>query len=160
MKVGITGHQDLGDDSTIRWVRLTLSEAVKKYHVTEGFTSLASGADQIYAEILKKDRIPYTAVIPSKDYEKTFVVKSQYENYKTMLANAQNTILLDFTEPSEVAFFEAGKEVVNMSTIMFAVWNNQKAKGLGGTADIVKYALDNNKKLVHINPLNKQVREI
>jgi hypothetical protein len=160
MKVGITGHQDLGSDLTISWVRYALNEMVKKYNVTEGFTCLASGADQIYAEILRKGRIPYNAVIPSKDYEKTFTVNNHYENYKTLIADANKIIQLEFPEPNEVAFFEAGKEVVNMSSLIFAVWNGQKSKGLGGTGDIVKYALDNNKKVVHINPFSRVIKEI
>jgi len=160
VKVGITGHQDLGSDVTVGWVRSALSDAVRQYSVTEGLTCLAAGTDQLYAEILRQNNIPYTSVIPSHNYEKTFEVKSHCANYRTLLAHAQNTITLDFAEPGETAFFEAGKEVVNMSAVVFAVWNGQEAKGLGGTADIVKYALDNNKKVVHFNPVSRAVEEL
>jgi len=160
MKIGITGHQNLGDQSTKKWVRMVLGEAVSKYRITQGFTCLAVGADQLYAEILKQRNIPYTAVIPSKNYERTFVDKSLYENFLLLLTHASNTVNLYFDEPSETAFFEAGKEVVNMSTVMFAVWNGKEAKGLGGTGDIVKYSLDSGKKVVHFNPLLRTVTEV
>jgi len=160
MKVGITGHQDLGSQATVDWVARVISHAVKQYNVTEGLTCLAAGADQLYAEILKGQNIPYIAVIASDNYEKTFKVKSHYENYLVLIAHAQQTIKLKFSQPGETAFFEAGKEVVNLSAAIFAVWNGKNAKGLGGTADIVQYALDRNKKVVHFNPVSRVVMEI
>ena len=157
MRVGVTGHQKLGSVATVKWVSSLLSDAVKQYNVTQGFTCLAAGADQLYAEILKRENIPYTAVIPSDNYEETFKDKNDYENYRMLLSHAQKTIKLKFSKPEEIAFFEAGKEVVNLSTAIFAIWNSKNAKGLGGTGDIVKYALQNNKKIVHFNPVTREV---
>lgn len=99
-------------------------------------------------------------MIPSDNYEKTFKVKSHYEKYKVLLAGASGKIQLDFREPDEIAFDRAGKQVVDMCTAMFAVWDGQEAKGLGGTGDIVKYALESNKKVVQFNPVDRVVVEI
>ena len=160
MRVGVTGHQDLGSEATVIWVRSVLSDAVKQYNVTQGLTCLAAGADQLYTEILKRENIPYIVVIPSDNYEKMFKIKTYYENYRILLAHAQKTVKLKFSEPSETAFFEAGKQVVDLSIAMFAIWNGKNAKGLGGTADIVQYALQKNKKVVHFNPVSRVVMEI
>lgn len=160
MRVGITGHQKLGSEVRVKWVCREVSYAVKKYNVTQGVTCLATGADQIYAEILKGENIPYVVVIPSDKYEKTFGDRSSLEKYQMLLDQANRMIKLKFNEPNEKAFFEAGKRVVNLSRAIFAIWNGKKAKGLGGTGDIVQYALEKNKKVVHFNPISKTVTEI
>ncbi|MBC8470876.1 MAG: hypothetical protein H8D56_15495 [Planctomycetes bacterium] len=160
MRIGITGHQNLGSEVRVGWVCRELSYAVKKYNVTKGITCLAAGADQIYAEILKGENIPYIVVVPSDSYEKTFGDISSLEKYQILLKKANRIIKLKFNEPNEIAFFEAGKKVVNLSRVIFAIWNGKKAKGLGGTADVVKYALEKNKKVVHFNPISKKVTEI
>jgi hypothetical protein len=63
--------------------------------------------------------------------------------------------MLPFTVPSEEAFYEAGKRVVQISDLMIAVWNGKPAAGLGGTADIVKYSLASGKPVVHLHPESK-----
>jgi len=122
-----------------------------------GITSLAIGADQLYAQILRKIGIRYLAIIPSDQYEKTFTNTSDLEQYNSLLHGASEIIELPFDAPSEIAFYRAGKQMVNLSDMVIAVWNGQPAKGLGGTGDIVKYALSLRKSVVHINPITQQV---
>lgn len=157
MRVGITGHQDLGFEETVNWVSSVVTDAVKEYHVTQGITSLAAGSDQLYAEILGRYNIPYIVVIPSKNYELTFEDKSCYKDYQRLISQAEKTIRLEFNGPSERSFFEAGKKIVCLSDIMFAIWDGKKSKGLGGTGDVVKYAILKGKKVIHFNLLARQV---
>ncbi len=159
MKAGITGHQNLGEAETVAWVEKNLMDVVVKFNVHEGFTSLAIGADQLFAQILRDQGIPYTAILPCRELEKTFHTPAQLESYCRLLKNAATVETLDFIEPAEIAFFEAGKRVVDLADMMIAVWNGQPAKGLGGTGDAVKYALDQKKRVVHINPITQQVVE-
>jgi hypothetical protein len=35
---------------------------------------------------------------------------------------------------------DAGKVVVDRSSVLVAVWDGQPSRGLGGTADVVRYA--------------------
>jgi len=72
MKVGITGHQNIGSNETIRWVKNILAAHIKELSIELGFTSLAIGADQLFAQLLKQSNIPYTVIIPCNNYEKTF----------------------------------------------------------------------------------------
>jgi len=159
MKVGITGHQNLGEVETVAWVEKNLKDVVLKYNVHRGFTSLAIGADQLFAQILRDEDIPYTAILPCREIEKTFHTPAHLENYRRLLKHAAAVETLDFIDPAEIAFFEAGKRVVDLADLVIAVWNGQPAKGLGGTGDAVKYALDQKKRVVHINPINQQVTE-
>lgn len=160
MKVGLTGHQNIGSESDVDWVRVQLAKQIDLYSVIEGFSCLAVGSDQLYAEILNEKKISLTAIIPSERYEKTFKEKSDFRKYERLLSKAKEIVKLNYSSPTEEAFYAAGKEVVNRSNMMFAIWNGKKAEGLGGTADIVDYAQQQNKKVVHINPANRTVSEI
>jgi hypothetical protein len=160
MKIGITGHQQLGSEATVIWLSDTLEGIIRQYHIDVGITSLAVGADQLYAEVLRKSHTPYIAVIPSADYETTFQNTNDLERYQELLRKASESLRLPFEEPSETAFYEAGKQIANLSDMMIAIWNGLPAKGLGGTGDIVKYALSIKKPVVHLNPVTQTVRKI
>jgi len=138
MKVGITGHQDLGSEATITWLSVRLEEIIRQYHIDVGITSLAIGADQLYAEVLRKANVPYIAVIPSNGYAITFQNTNDLDHYHALLRNASEKLQLPFEKPSETAFYEAGKQIVRLSDMLLAIWNDQPAKGLGGTGDIVE----------------------
>lgn len=157
MKAGITGHQNLGNPKTAAWVAEQLKHALAKYQIQYGFTSLAIGADQLFAETLREQNLPYTAIIPCHEYEKTFQTNTHLENYRVLRQQATEVVTLDFGPPSETAFMAAGQRVIDLADILIAVWNGQPAKGLGGTADAVKYALDRQKPVVHINSTTQQV---
>jgi hypothetical protein len=160
MKVGIAGHQNIGSDKTIKWVSSVLAIKIKEYSIDFGFTSLAVGSDQLFAQLLRQSNIPYTVVIPCGNYEKTFTDTASLENYQSFLDASAGTFQLPFPEPSETAFYEAGKEIVYRSDMIFAIWDGLPAKGLGGTGDIVKYARTLNKSVIHINPASQTVSSI
>ncbi len=157
MKVGITGHQNLGSLETETWVRATLDRLIEDYRVTQGFTCLAVGTDQIYAEILARKEIPYVPVLPCRNYEKTFRNEEGLTHFNNLLTAARRIIWLDFDAPSQIAFFEAGKEVVERSEMIFAVWDGKEAKGFGGTADIVSYARLRGIPVIHIDTVYRHV---
>ncbi len=151
MIVGITGHRKL---SNAAWVRTALQQIFEEISITHGFTCLAAGADELFAKLLLQNHVGYTAVIPCVNYDLTFE-KSTLNDFLFSKKNASDLIELNIIEPTEEAFSEAGKIVVDRSEILIAVWDAQNAKGLGGTGDIVEYAKLNEKKIIHINPLTK-----
>ena len=157
MKVGITGHQDLRSSETVMWVRATLDRLIEDSRVTEGFTCLADGADQLYAELLAKKGIPYTPILPCRRYEAVFQDEGARERFHTLLSAASKIVWLDFDRPCQAAFFEAGKEVVDRSDMVCAVWDGQPARGLGGTADVVSYALTRRVPVIHLDTTRLEV---
>jgi hypothetical protein len=160
MKVGMTGHQRLGSEATVTWLSDTLEGIIRQYHIDVGITSLAIGADQLYAEVLSKANIPYIAIIPCEGYETTFQNTDDLVRYQELLQKASEKIQLPFEKPSETAFYVAGKKIANLSDVLLTIWNGLPAKGLGGTGDIVKYALSIKKPVVHLNPITQTIREI
>ena len=153
MKVGITGHQNLTAAES-DWLRDELEIEIKQMKIEEAFSCLAIGADQIFARVILAKNIPLVAITPCKKYEQTFD-DNRIELYKSLLKQTTNEIILDFESPSEEAFYEAGKTVVNKSDVVFAFWDSLPSKGLGGTADIVSIAKTLNKKIIHLNPINQ-----
>ena len=160
MRTGITGHQNLGPSENIDRVVAAMNSLVEQCGVTEGFTSLARGADQLYAKILCQRSVPYTVVIPCANYASLFTSTFDRNCFEELLEAASQTITLPFPEPSELAFYGAGKKIVEMSEMIIAAWDGKPAKGLGGTGDIVEYALKKGRKVMHIYPDTGEVREI
>ena len=147
---GCTGHQRLGSAADVDWVRHEIKRTVAEHNVHMGLTSLAVGADQLFATVLVERNIAFTAVIPCRRYEEAFD-QAAIKNYRKLLQMATATDVLDFDHPTELAYYEAGKTIVERAGFMIAVWNSKPAKGLGGTADIVAYAKEERKSIVHIN---------
>jgi len=157
MVVGFTGHQDLGMAATAAWVRKQIEVTVRNHRVELGVTSLAIGADQLFAAVLAEQKIPYVAVVPCKGYEETFD-RTGLVKYRHFLRLAAEKRVLHFEEPSERAYYEAGKEIVNQSSLVIAVWDGKPARGLGGTGDIVRYARKESRIIVHIDPVLRKVQ--
>jgi hypothetical protein len=154
VKIGVSGHQNLGSKETAIWVRSEIRNALSKQNFLSGVTSLAAGADQLFAQAVLALNRPIEVVIPCEQYEEAFGDAKAVEVFRELKARASKTYLLPYREPSEQAFFEAGKRVVQMSDMIVAIWNGRPAAGLGGTADIVDYALQCDKRVFHINPVD------
>jgi hypothetical protein len=106
----------------------------------------------MFAKILLKQKIAFTAVIPCIDYIATFSSSSERAAFEELLRNAADSIVLEFSHPSELAFYAAGRFVVESCECLIAVWNGKPAGGLGGTADVVAFALQQHRSVFHINP--------
>ena len=150
MIAGITGHQKIGTPQTINWVREQLLRLLVAESVTEGWTSLAMGADQLFASLLSQQGLPYNVVLPCRQYEATFS-ESDRHIFFSFLSKASSVVTLNFDKPSEVAYLDAGKEVVSRSETLIAVWDGLPAKGLGGTADVVHFARERLKRVLHVD---------
>ncbi|MGF7039718.1 hypothetical protein [Mucilaginibacter lappiensis] len=158
MKVGITGHQDLKNDRTIAWLKKIIIEQLEIRQPSAIYSSLAIGADQLFAKLALKLKIPLSVIIPCQHYEKTFD-NENLKTFKQLLTQASGIVELNYPEPSEEAFYTAGKAIVEASDILFAVWDGQKAKGLGGTGDIVAHARALQKPILHLNLIKKSLRQ-
>lgn len=139
MRVGATGHQNIPPES-IAGIEVDIRKQLINDPKLVGICSLAVGADQLFASIVLSLDGQLEVIIPSEGYEKTFDDSTSLEQYQFYLRSATTVHRLSFPEPSETAFLEAGKEVVNHSDRLIAVWDGKQAQGLGGTADIVAYA--------------------
>jgi hypothetical protein len=104
-----------------------------------GLSSLAEGADQLFARAVLALGGSIEAVIPSAGYEATFSGPALV-GYRRLLKEAVRVHKQAFGEPGEDAFFSAGKYIVDNSDRLIAIWDGEAAVGLGGTGDVVQYA--------------------
>ena len=158
MRIGITGHQKLRQPSDWDWaqgeMRAILDTCTPPLI---GISSLAAGADQIFAEIILQNGGTLEAIIPFADYEKTFAEQDDRDTYLSLRASAAKVELLDELNSKEEAYLLAGRRVVDLSDLMLALWNGKPAQGLGGTADVVQYAHDKRRKIIHLNPTTRKI---
>lgn len=138
-RIGLSGHQSMSPETRIL-VADALRRAVPADQPITGLCSLAFGADQLFAEVILDMGHELEAILPSAHYEDTFETQTDRTAYRELLARASRVHQLEFSEPTEEAFFAAGKYVVERSQKLLAVWDGKPAAGLGGTADVVAYA--------------------
>ena len=156
MKVGITGHQHLDDQSAWPWVEAQINGHLSSIEPPiTAVTSLAVGADQMLARLVLARGGRVHAVIPFPDYERTFDADHVTE-YRKMRADAVMEVM-GGAETDEDAYLAAGKRVVDLADVMIAVWDGKPAQGKGGTADVVQYAEQRRVPLVHVNPVARTV---
>ncbi|MBN2315429.1 MAG: hypothetical protein JXM79_15980 [Sedimentisphaerales bacterium] len=161
MNIGITGHQSIGDETVWNWAEQKVTEILEIYkEVLTGVSSLAIGADQLFARVVLTLGGRLYAVIPFPGYERTFRNSKDLRSYQIYLEASDKIEILEPSENDELSYLAAGRRVVDLVELIIAIWDGKPSKGLGGTGDIVKYALDNNKKVVHFNPIDKEIEEI
>jgi hypothetical protein len=149
--VGFSGHQTLST-RTRSLVRKALMRELSRRQNFLAATSLAAGSDQIFAECVLASGNQLIAVIPCQGYELGFDNSVAVAKYRELLDLAFDIIRLPFPEPSEEAYWTAGKRIVDMADVLIAVWDGHAAGGLGGTADVVDYAEKYHKRVVRIWP--------
>lgn len=151
--VGVTGHQGLTPD-TEKLVADAIDRQLHEVQELVGISSLAEGADQIFAERVLAAGGQLTVILPAACYARTFPHGRVRQHYEDLLSRAEQVIRLPFDEPAEEAYWAAGKEVVDQCDLLLAVWNGEPAGGLGGTADIVAYARTKGRPTIVIWPPN------
>jgi hypothetical protein len=156
-RVGITGHQHLADSDTWLWVEAALNSALEKFEGgLVGVSSLAAGTDQVFASLILRRGGQIHAVIPFADYERVFDA-DHLSAYRELFAKAHAVEVLRAANTVEGAYLAAGRRVVELADQMIAVWDGKPAKGMGGTAEVVAFAIERRVPLTHINPEDRTI---
>lgn len=157
MKVGITGHQERpGIDWS--WVDTAINDELSLLSKgLIGLSSLARGADQLFAESVLRHGGELHFVRPLKHYEKT--LEGQHlTRFLRLMSSATTTIDLPVAASNQDAYLAAGEYIAANSEVLIAVWDGKPAEGKGGTADVIAYAKRQGKAIVHLEPLSQEVR--
>jgi hypothetical protein len=112
--IGFTGHQTLTPE-TRELIHAGIREDLQKQLNHIGLTSLAAGADQIFAETVLDLGGRLIAVIPSQHYAKSFHAQEDLKRFHRLINLAEQVIAMPFEEPAEEAYWAAGKEIVRRS---------------------------------------------
>lgn len=160
MRVGVTGHQRLKESASWSWVKLQLDQLLSSLSPPiVGITSLAIGADQLFATSVLEHGGSIEVIVPFGEYEFTFAEGHDREEYTSLLHRAIRAEVMSRQGSDEEMYFSSGRTIVNRSDLIVAVWDGKPAAGLGGTGDVVEYALKQRKRIVQINPVTQQVSE-
>ncbi|WP_256106716.1 hypothetical protein [Streptomyces sp. ODS05-4] len=141
-RIGVTGHRDIPPELHGH-VRAAIHETFRGHGGgagLEALSSLATGADQLFADIALAWGAELTAVIPSGDYEQGFADPVELARYHCLLARATREVRLDYPHSTDEAYYAAGAYIADHCDRLVAVWDGRPARGLGGTGDIVAYA--------------------
>lgn len=158
MRVGISGHQRLTDPSGWEWVRQQMRDGLASLpSPIVGVTSLAVGADTMFAEVVLELGGSLEVVVPFADYEDRFATDEDRRVYRSLLARAAQVEVLERHGTDDEAYYASGKRMADLSALLILVWEGRPAAGLGGTADIAAYARRTRKPFVHLNPETRTV---
>lgn len=125
MKVGITGHQRLNDSKTWGWIRTVLINQLDTIHQSvKALSSLAIGADQLFASLVADRGGQIYAIIPFTDYEHTFKTKKNLSAYHMLLGKATSVEILHTSGNDQEKFYAAGKRMVDLADLVIAVWRS------------------------------------
>ena len=172
LRIGVTGHRYLTQEKAVaeaveRLVVYLNGLLAKDKDILVKWTAispLAKGADRMVARsILKlpnsrlKVFLPFDIDAYRNDFEKGAdreefeeLLKVSVLQHRCSPNNPENS---DKDKRNE-KYLLAGKEVVDACEILITVWDGDDAKGTGGTADIVKYALTWGRTILRIDPNN------
>ena len=127
---------------------------------------LAEGADRIVAQQAGKHlRAKLEAALPYApgEYRKDFKSSASVAEFDDLIAHADRVARADLQvedgpeqtpPPDRVAGYRrAGELLVNSCEILIAIWDGNPARGEGGTAEVVRYALSLDRLVIWINAL-------
>ena len=151
--IGITGHQNI-PEAVAGQIREAMVRTCAPFAPDfVGMSCLAAGVDQMFASVVIELGGLLHAVVPSGDYESSFNDPAALARYRQQLERAsQTTTLRQFPAPSEDAYLAAGRTIVERADLIVAVWDGLPARGTGGTADIVEYAIAQGKPVTNLWP--------
>jgi ADP-ribose pyrophosphatase YjhB (NUDIX family) len=152
LRIGASGHQQIGDEVTIEFVSRQLRELLTTFQRQAhergqkiiAHSALAIGTDRLFVKTALALGIPVEVVKPCAQYADIYDSPESREEYYYLLSRCQQVYELPIQECSEDAYLAAGHWIVDHSDLMILVWNGYPAGGKGGTADIASYA-----RLVH-----------
>ncbi len=159
--VGFTGHRRLRDAGA---VERALSEVLAGLHAEPGvewlaLSSIAEGADMLFARTAIKTGLGWEAVLPLPPAEfRGDFSPGTWREVESLLAEAEQARVIGERGAREDAYLDCGMETVNHCDVLLAVWNGEASRGRGGTAEIVAYARELGRPVIIIDANDCTVR--
>ncbi|MCF6131873.1 hypothetical protein [Flavobacterium wongokense] len=170
LKIGITGHRNLYDHNKVKSdLKSKIQKILADNNATEfeSWTSLAYGADTLFAEVsVESFSAPLKIILPfnQKEYENDFDTPQRLNNLKSWTSKYNDAISvinpnpIQNQEERDDAYYNAGIHICNRVDVMIAVYDNEKPEGKGGTGDIVEYCEQKGIKLYKIEAYKSKIQ--
>jgi hypothetical protein len=161
--IGVTGHRFLVEvDQLESGIDRALARIAQKYpgEAWSMISALAEGADLLVAGRIRHvqpcARLIVTLPFPIEEYQADFSGAESRQEFLRLLDLANEVIQPDETVAPKVAYREAGKVILERSTVLVALWDGRPAQGSGGTAEIVEIARQRQIPLAWVHCGNRQ----
>lgn len=149
LRVGITGHTDLGP-ATGRLVAQALSDCLDTLRGSGsdlpgrprplvGVSCLAPGADCVFADVVLRLGGELEVILPSADYADSHVSEQYAPVFDSLLRRA-GSVRFAGAKSGRRTFAAANDLMLESVDELIAVWNGTLAGGIGGTAHAVRVA--------------------
>jgi hypothetical protein len=185
LRIGVTGHRNLDGYQAVEDAVAGLLDHLQAVLDDQGqtplrwmaFSALARGADRVVAKaVLRRSNSRVTAVLPfaASEYRNDFKEPADLEEFERLLGQASEVVTLqniddeadqEGAETNAISagkirnkgYLAAGQWVVDNCEILIAIWDGEPSRGMGGTAEVVEYALDQKKTVLWIDAKNPSV---
>src|SRR6185369_6421848 len=124
---------------------------------------LADGADQMAAEAALGLGYRLHAILPfpRADYREDLIGEEAKARFDTLLARSESCLELPGERLDELeAYVMTGRATVAHADMLIAVWDGLKARGRGGTAEVVEMAVARGVPVIHIHPDEKEPSQL
>ena len=171
--IGITGHRELKNrDEIIQIVKKELTK-LNQQGIKRVLSPLADGADRIvakYAQEVLNSELIVPLPFPIQEYKKDFTEESNQE-FDRLVESATYIIELSdfedknnqkplYNETRNNLYKKCGEFIVDKCDVLIAIWDGEKSNGVGGTAEIVQYAKEKKRYIIHINSENLKINYV
>jgi len=155
--IGVTGHRDIAVDDE-RLQTTVLRELERLQRAAPGqravvLSCLAEGADRLVAR-LAIDHLAAELVailpMPPRDFRRDFRDAASRREFDALLDAASRRVTIDDRTPGAGGSDEEGRArryalagawLVERSGVLVAIWDGKPARGIGGTAQIVRWMI-------------------
>jgi hypothetical protein len=181
LRIGITGTRELSSDQLPRitgqvtaFLRNIREEAARLVVSPQAqgvygdapqvrlmsLSPLAEGSDRVLARAALEQGFALMCPLPfpRSEYEKDFQSDESRAEFRALLARAEPCVLeLDGERGTaqDRSYEAVGRYIVRNCDILVAIWDGKAGKGLGGTADVVQFAVNHGPPVWWIHPDNE-----
>ncbi len=175
LTIGVTGHRKIENTEILRKnVKKIINKILENFPSTRNtkvqlriLSPLAEGSDRLVAEeVLKFPEAELKVILPLSidEYLEDFESEKSKKEFRTLLSNADyqftvNTKSLKEDVSNDLlsklrnqAYEDAGRYIVDHSSVLIVIWDELPSRGKGGTASIKQYAESKGCPIFIINP--------
>lgn len=181
LRIGVSGHRNLKDPAKVKravenvldHLDNTLQPQSRTPLQWTVISPLAKGADRIVADAVLTHgpaRLEVLSPFQLDEYRRDFEKGEDRDGFERLLAKADSVHCASAGVPDEQAnaetqtksrnrgYLAVGRSVVDACELLIVIWDGQPANGTGGTGDVVRYALQQQRTVIWV-PANESDRE-
>jgi hypothetical protein len=139
--IGFTGHRHLQDKGAVaEALKSELADLQKAEGELIAISSIAVGADTLFAEEVIRAKIKWIVILPMpRELFREDFKPHEWLVAERLIAQAAEVRVLHGSERPQI-YVDVGKATVEEADRLLAVWDGKLAQGPGGTAEVVAYA--------------------